>query len=129
MSFFVGASQGSNVLYVIVHRTCCFHITAASSHAGFITPPPLTNNMFGIVNISMLPNLLNYAYHEFTSKKGIKNAASPLIQDVYNIFWLRKDDPGKTLVIAMDNCGGQNKNNIVLRLVPYLMEMGYFRTV
>jgi hypothetical protein len=26
----------------------------------------------------------------------------------------------------MDNCGGQNKNNVVLRLAPYLVEMGYF---
>jgi hypothetical protein len=33
------------------------------------------------------------------------------------------------LTIAMDNCGGQNKNNAVLRLAPYLVEMGYFLTV
>jgi hypothetical protein len=29
----------------------------------------------------------------------------------------------------MDNCGGQNKNNMVLRLAPYLVEAGYFKTV
>jgi hypothetical protein len=29
----------------------------------------------------------------------------------------------------MDNCGGQNKNNVVLRLAPYLVEMGHFKNV
>ena len=28
-----------------------------------------------------------------------------------------------------DNCPGQNKNNHVLRFVPYLVEMGAFQTV
>jgi hypothetical protein len=32
-------------------------------------------------------------------------------------------------MIAMDNCGGQNKSNVVLRLTPYLVEMGYFLKV
>jgi hypothetical protein len=37
--------------------------------------------------------------------------------------------PGKKLTVAMDNCGGQNKNTVVLRLAPYLVEMGHFKTV
>ncbi|KAG7371480.1 hypothetical protein IV203_020050 [Nitzschia inconspicua] len=36
---------------------------------------------------------------------------------------------GKELNVVMDNCAGQNKNNHVLLLAPYLVEMGYFRTV
>jgi hypothetical protein len=51
------------------------------------------------------------------------------MRDLYDQFWLRKVDPGKKLTIAMDNCGGQNKNNVVLRLAPYLVDMGYFKTV
>jgi hypothetical protein len=51
------------------------------------------------------------------------------MQDLFDNFWLRKGKPGKKLTVAMDNCGGQNKNNIVLRLAPYLVEMGYFKTV
>jgi hypothetical protein len=47
---------------------------------------------------------------------------------LYARFWLRKGDPCKKLVIAVDNCGGQNKNKIVFRLTPYLVEMGYFLT-
>jgi hypothetical protein len=33
------------------------------------------------------------------------------------------------LTIVMDNCSGQNKNNVVLRLAPYISKMNYFRTV
>jgi hypothetical protein len=38
-----------------------------------------------------------------------------------------KNNAGKSLAVAMDNCGGRNKNNNVLRLAPYLVEIGYFR--
>jgi hypothetical protein len=36
---------------------------------------------------------------------------------------------GKELNLVMDNCGGQNKNNCVIPLAPYLVEMGYFEEV
>jgi hypothetical protein len=42
---------------------------------------------------------------------------------------LKKGTPGKNLTIAMDNCGGKNKDNVVLRLAVYLVKMKYFRTV
>jgi hypothetical protein len=42
--------------------------------------------------------------------------------------WLRKDDPGKKLVLAMDDCGGQDKNNVFLHLAHDLVEMGLFCT-
>jgi hypothetical protein len=78
----------------------------------------------------MSPNKLNcYAYREFTAKKGSNNMASLLMRDLYDWFWIRKGDPGKRLTIAMDKCGGQNNNNVVLRLAPYLVEMGYSKTV
>jgi hypothetical protein len=41
------------------------------------------------------------------------------MQDLYDKFWLRKGNPCKKLMIAMDNCG--RKSNFV--------EMGYFWTV
>jgi hypothetical protein len=40
--------------------------------------------------------------------------------------WLMKGNPGKRLTIAMDNCGGQNKNNHVFRLAAYLVEVKFF---
>jgi len=33
------------------------------------------------------------------------------------------------LTVVFDNCTGQNKNNTVLKLVPYYVEMGYFQEV
>ena len=33
------------------------------------------------------------------------------------------------LTIVLDNCPGQNKNNIVLKLAPYLVEIGCFKKV
>jgi hypothetical protein len=37
--------------------------------------------------------------------------------------------PAERLKIIMDNCGGQNKNNHVIRLAAYIVEMKYFRNV
>jgi hypothetical protein len=51
------------------------------------------------------------------------------MQDLHDNLWLQKGIPGKSLMIAMDNCGGQKKNSVVLRLAPYLVEMGYFLKV
>ena len=42
---------------------------------------------------------------------------------------LQEDSAGKELNVVFDNCGGQNKNNFVLLLVPFLVEMGYFKHV
>jgi hypothetical protein len=90
----------------------------------------LTINLFGIVDLSLSPNKLRcYAYREFTAWKGSNNVASLIMQYLYDKFWLRKGSPGKKLTIAMDNCSGQNKNNVVLRLALYLVQMKYFRTV
>jgi hypothetical protein len=91
---------------------------------------PMTINLFGIFNLSLSPNKVNcYAYREFTAKKGSNNVASIMMRDLYDRFCIRKGDLGKKLTIAMDNCGGRNENNVVLRLAPYLVEMGYFKTV
>ena len=43
--------------------------------------------------------------------------------------WVRDDEKGGTLVIFMDNCSGQNKNRMVLRLALYLVERDFFKTV
>ena len=36
---------------------------------------------------------------------------------------------GGELTIVFNNCTGQNKNNTVLRLIVFLVEMGYFKKV
>eukprot|EP00536_Pseudo-nitzschia_multiseries_P012308 jgi/Psemu1/31667/gm1.31667_g len=43
------------------------------------------------------------------------------------IGWLKEDEIGGELTVLTDNCGGQNKNNHVLRLANLLVEAGYFK--
>jgi hypothetical protein len=90
----------------------------------------LTINLFGIVDLSRTTNKLNcYAYREFKAKKGNKNVASLLMQDLFDKFWLRKFNPRNKLTIAMDNCEGQEKNNGVLCLALFSVELEYFERV
>jgi hypothetical protein len=53
----------------------------------------------------------------------------PLLQDLDGKFWLQTGDPEKSLTTVTYNCGVQHKNNSVLHLAPYLVEMGYFHNV
>jgi hypothetical protein len=60
--------------------------------------------------------------------------ASLLIKTLRQHKIVLEDDDGRPitggeLTIFFDNCSGQNKNNYVLWLVPYLVEAGYFATV
>jgi hypothetical protein len=119
--------------YVIV---CDYAQNTRLPHCGGEQPgeiyyfSPLTINLFGIFDLSFTPNKLNcYAYREFTAKKGSNNVASLLMQDLFDKLWLRKGKPGKKLTVVMDNCDGQNKNIVVMRRAPYLVDMGYFKTV
>jgi hypothetical protein len=51
------------------------------------------------------------------------------MQDLHTKLWICKGNPGKSLTVEMDNCGVRNKNNAVLHLTPYLVEMSYFLKV
>ena len=42
---------------------------------------------------------------------------------------IKENEVGGELTFIMDNCAGQNKNNMVLHLAAYLVEAGYFKTV
>ena len=55
--------------------------------------------------------------------------ASVLMLHLKKQGWLQKGNPGKELNVVMDNCGGQNKNNHVIRLALPLVELGYFKSV
>jgi hypothetical protein len=69
-----------------------------------------------------------YVYKESTARKGSNNVTSLLMHYFFEKDWLMKNNAGKSLSLAMDNCGGQNKNNNVLCLAPHLVEMGYSRS-
>jgi hypothetical protein len=46
------------------------------------------------------------------------------MQDLHSRGWLRDNDPSPSLKIIFDNFGGQNKNNVVLKMPAYLVERG-----
>jgi hypothetical protein len=86
--------------------------------------------LFGLVDISTSPNKINYyTYSEEKGKKGENNAASLLMRDLKSRGWLRNNEPSNFLTVIFDNCGGQNKDNVVLRLAPYLVEKGFLKEV
>jgi hypothetical protein len=67
-----------------------------------------------------------YTYGEDEGNKGPNNVASLLMQDLHSRGWLQDDDPSPSLTIIFDKCGGQNKNNVVLIILAYLFERGFF---
>jgi hypothetical protein len=73
-------------------------------------------------------------FREGDGKKGGNSVASLLIKTLFHLKMIQEDDDNKPIMggelnIFFDNCSGQNKNNNVLWLVPYLVEAGYFKTV
>jgi hypothetical protein len=86
---------------------------------------PLTINCFGIANVVYKdPTLCVYLYHECEGKKGGNNVASLIMKHIQDMGWdnAMRDE----INIIMDNCAGQNKNRMVLRLSPLLVEMGWY---
>ena len=41
----------------------------------------------------------------------------------------KEKGPGERLTLAFDNCGGQNKNRMVLTYLLYLVESNVYKTV
>ena len=70
-----------------------------------------------------------HVYNEGVASKGANNVASLILKTLSDANIIQKNNKGGELNIVFDNCSGQNKNNTVLRLIPYLVEMGYFKTV
>ena len=74
--------------------------------------------------------MLAYSYTEDKGGKGGNNVASLIIKALRELDWIKEDGrTGKQLSIILDNCGGQNKNNFVLRLALWLVERSFFKKV
>ncbi|KAG7358348.1 hypothetical protein IV203_014936 [Nitzschia inconspicua] len=105
----------------------------------YLTPARLEG--FGVVDVSHsgkdgsdVDPLYFHCFLEGHGAKGGSNVASMIVKTLNETGIMRRDGDGaamrgKELNVVMDNCAGQNKNNHVLLLAPYLVEMGYFRTV
>jgi hypothetical protein len=93
---------------------------------------PLTIYNLGVVDVSHADgdHLYCHIYMEGEGKKGGNNVSSLLLKTLRLLNFMQEGgNQGKELNVVFDNCGGQNKNNFVLLLVPYLVEMGYFKSV
>ena len=73
--------------------------------------------------------MLAFAYPEGDGQKGANNFASLLVYGLKHLGMIIEGKTGKRLTIIMDNCSGQNKNNVVLRLALWLVEMKFFKEV
>ena len=92
---------------------------------------PLTINVFGICDYAT-KHLNAYVYTEAEGKKGGNNVASLVHKFLTQkgVFDdAKKYGPGKCLSLVFNNCGGQNKNRMVLRYILYLVEIKVYKTV
>jgi hypothetical protein len=97
---------------------------------------PMSVYNLGVVNHAHVYNdgwtsehLHSHVYTEGIGKKGANNVASLLLKMLQKLNLLCKDSVGSELNIFFDNCSSQNKNNIVLKLLAWLMAMGYFNKI
>lgn len=90
---------------------------------------PLTVHCLGMVDVASNNHLYAHIYKEEDGKKVGDNVASLITKTVQHLGLLRDEDPGREPITVFDICPGQNKNNYVLWLVPYLVEGGYFWSV
>jgi len=86
---------------------------------------------FGVSNTGRKDHFLNaYIYLEGEAKKGGNNVASLLMKHLKDEGFIdHAQGPRKELSFIMDNCGGQNKNRMVLRLALLLVELGWYKEV
>ena len=89
---------------------------------------PLTVLLFGVVNNATedgMDRMNAYTWQEFEGDRGANNIASCLLKDLKIRGWLNQPNHSELTYIA-DNCGGQNKNKVVIRFLMWLVEVGIF---
>ena len=94
---------------------------------------PLTVLLFGVVENATedgYDRMNAYiVWREFEGDRGANNITSCLLMDLKRRGWLSRPNYGRLTYIA-DNCGGQNKNKIVIRfLMWWLVENRIFPVV
>jgi hypothetical protein len=85
---------------------------------------PMSCYVFGVVD-GAIDKLSAYMYTEDTAKKGGNNVASLLMHHLEHHGIVEQSvaqGPFKELNFIMDNCGGQNKNRHVLRLLHFIVK-------
>jgi hypothetical protein len=91
---------------------------------------PLTVIIFGVVNTDKEEDTLTtYCYDEGVGQKGGNNVTSLLMKHFDEMLSFDEHDPITELNILLDNCPGQNKTRMVLRMASYLVELGFYKNV
>lgn len=95
---------------------------------------PLTLYLFGVVDTSDNDKCYTHIFREGDGRKGGNSVASLLLKTLKKLSIMKEDENGSPITghelnVVFDNCPGQNKNNWVLWLVPYLVELKYFKRV
>ena len=91
---------------------------------------PLGIYLFGVVNASEEPTHLRcFYYKEGVSKKGGNNVASLLFKNAQLNGAFQQEHPLKCYNMIMDNCGGQNKNQMVIRYFLMMAEIQVYEVV
>ena len=88
---------------------------------------------FGVLDVvrEARPRLFAHCYQEGEGGKGSDIVASLIMQALRDQGFIKLDDDGNPicscqLMIAANNCCGQNKHNMVIWLVPWLVERGFY---
>ena len=94
---------------------------------------PLGVYVFGIVNYAD-EKMNAYVYHEGEGAKGGNNVCSLVWKNLIDLGIIKEWEdsgkkPGRSLTLVFDNCGGQNKNHMVLRLPLWMVEIGLYKKV
>ena len=92
---------------------------------------PLNISCFGVTDLST-DVLDSFIYHEGEGKKGGNNVCSLIfkkLKDDRLIDLSKIHGPAKQLSLVFDNCAGQNKNRMVLRLAQFLIDIKVFKRV
>jgi len=91
---------------------------------------PLTVLLFGVVDNAVSAadrkdRMNAYIWREDQGDRGANNIASCLLMDLKRRGWFNSPNFSELTYIA-DNCGGQNKNKIVVRFLMWLVEIKLF---
>ena len=92
---------------------------------------PMTVLLFGVVENATedgIDRMNAYIWREFEGDRGANNIASCLLMDLKRRGWMNRPNYGELTYIA-DNCGGQNKNKVVVRFLMWLVELRVFPRV
>ena len=108
-------------------QNCCIPSFSGDQPGETYYYSPLSAYVFGVADCSRKPtHMTAHVYLENESGKGGNNVASLLWKEFeqHGLLSPTLGPPAAEINLFFDNCGGQNKNRIVLRLLLYMVKRG-----